>query len=263
MTRGLSIIIYGTEGVGKTTFALQFKKELKCISLMENGFENLEMVGDVPENCDNFDVDSYPELLKEIRSAKDYSTLIIDSMSGMQQVMTNHLLETTFKQYDNPELAFSSFSTGYKQHMPLLAEQVANELTLLNKKGINTIIIGHVRNETVKNPTGQDYNAAVIDMESWPRAIFTKWASAVLYMTLDLEVMVTKTWKGKATEAKARQELEEDSDRIMYTTKNPSHSAKNLLHLPPYISLGDSPQEAYSRFISKLPPQLQEAQKQA
>src|SRR5690606_32456322 len=138
-------------------------------------------------------------------------------------VFTNHLLATTFKPFDNPELAFSSFSAGFKQHMPLLAESVANELTLLNKKGINTILIGHVRNETVKNPTGQDYNAAVIDMESWPRAIFTKWASAVLYMTLDLEVMVTKTWKGKATEAKARQELEEDSDRIMYTTKNPSH----------------------------------------
>src|SRR5690606_24242389 len=152
-------------------------------------------------------------------------------------VFTNHLLATTFKPFDNPELAFSSFSAGFKQHMPLLAESVANELTLLNKKGINTILIGHVRNETVKNPTVQDYNAAVIDMESCPRSIFTKWASAVLYINIYLEVMIIKTWKFIDNEEKAYQELEKHKYRIMYKTHNASISEKKVLLLSLYFNL--------------------------
>ena len=261
-TRGLSIIFYGTEGVGKTSLALQFKKEISVLSVNENGFANLDMVGDVPEACDNTDITSFPELIKYIRSARDYSTLVIDSMSGVQQLMAEHILKQHYADKDDPQKHFASFSEGYRCHAPFYAEQVCNELTLLNNKGINTILIGHAKMETVKNPTGTDYNATVIDMESWPRAVFKKWASAIIYMTLDLEVVVTKTWKGKPTEAKAKADLESESDRIMFTTKHPSHEGKNLLKLPPYISMGESAQEAYSRFFSKLPPKIQEAQVQ-
>ncbi len=262
MTRGLSIIFYGTEGVGKTSFALQFKKEISFLSVKENGFANLDMVGDIPPNCDNTDIDSFQELIRYIRAAKDYSTLVIDSLSGVQQILADHIIKVHYSDKDDPQKHFGQFSEGYRIHAPRYVEQICNELTLLNNKGINTLLLGHAKQELIKVPTGTDYNATVIDMESWPRAIIKKWAAAVIYMTLDLEVVVTKTWKGKPTEAKAKNELESDSDRIMYTTKHPSHEAKNLLKLPTYISMGNSPQEAYQNFFSKLPPTLQEAQKQ-
>ena len=258
--RGLSIIFYGTEGVGKTSLALQFKKEISVLSANENGFANLDMVGDIPEGCENTDITSFPELIRYIRVAKDYSTLVIDSMSGIQQLMAEHILKQHYSDKDDPQKAFASFSEGYRCHAPFYAETLCNELTLLNTKGVNTILIGHAKMETVKNPTGTDYNATVIDMESWPRAVFKKWASAIIYLTLDLEVIVTKSWKGKPTEAKAKADLESESERIMYTTKHPSHEGKNLLHLPPYIYMGESAEEAYNNFLSKLPQKLQEAQ---
>lgn len=260
--RGLSLILYGTEGVGKTSLALQFKKEVLCISANENGFANLDMVGDIPDGCENVDVSSYPEILKYIRSGKDYNTVVLDSLSGLQQMMGTHILKQHYSDKDDPQKHFASFSEGYRCHAPFLAEQICNELTLLNQRGVNTILLGHSKMEVIKNPSGNDYNSTVIDMESWPRAVFKKWASAVLYMTLDLEVMVTKTWKGKPVEGKAKVDLVSESDRIMYTTKNPAHEGKNLLKLPPYVSLGESAEEAYDNFISKLPPKLQESQKQ-
>jgi len=258
--RGLSIIAYGTEGVGKTSFALQFKKELLCLSINENGFDNLDLVGDVPPNCDNENIDTFPQLINAIRKAKDYSTLVIDSVSGIQQIAQGHVIQQHYSDKNDPQQSFASFSEGDRKHVPLYMEQLCNELTLLNTRGVNTVLIGHVKNETVKNPSGTDYNAAVLDMEQWGRGVLTKWAGAVLYMTLDMEVMVTKTWKGKPTEAKAQNDLLEASDRIMYTTRHPSHSAKNLYKLPPYISLGDSADEAYGRFLKALPQKIQEAQ---
>jgi hypothetical protein len=146
--------------------------------------------------------------------------------------------------------------------MPIYMEDLCNELTLLNTKGVNTILIGHAKNETVKNPTGTDYTSTVLDFEQWARGVIIKRFAAVLYMTLDMEVMVTKTWKGKPTEAKAQNDLLEASDRIMYTTRHPSHSAKNLYKLPPYISLGESAEEAYDRLMKALPQKIQDAQKQ-
>lgn len=255
--RGLGLVFYGEEGVGKTSLALQFKKDLLCISARENGFENLDMVGDVPEGCENFVVDTFPEIINTLKKAKDYETIVIDSLSGVQMLMANDIIKTIYGQMDNPEKAFGSFSEGYRVHGPMWMERLCNELTLLNERGVNTIILGHAREETVKNVFGTDYNGTVLDMEKWPRAVITKWAAAVLYMTLDMDVMVTKSWKGKPTEGKARNPLEEDSDRIMYTTRHPSHSAKNLLNLPPYISMGESPQEAYKKLYDKLPPKLQ------
>jgi len=260
--RGLSLIVYGTEGVGKTSFCLQFKKEILCGSIRENGYENLDMVGDVPAGCENKQINTFAELIQFIRTGKDYDTLILDSVSGIQQLIAADIIATIYKKHDNPAQAFAGFSEGYRIHGPMWIERICNELTLLNSKGVNTLLIGHVRNENVKNPNGQDYVAAVLDMESWPRAVFIKWAAAVLYMTLDAEVMITKTWKGKPTEAKIVGDLEDASDRIMYTTKNLSHSAKNLLNLPPYLSLGESPQEAYDKFYKALPSTIQEYQKQ-
>jgi DNA polymerase III delta prime subunit len=254
--RGLSIVFYGTEGVGKTSLALEFPKELLCISVKENGFENLELVGDIPEGCDHESAETFPQLLNILKKAKDYTTVVVDSVSGVAQLMTSHILKQIYDNHENPQQAFASFSEGDRKHAPIFMEKFCSELTLLNNQGVNTIILGHARQETVKNPTGNDYNATVIDMESWPRAVLTKWAGAVIYMTLDLEVMVTKTWKGKPVEGKARQDLEALSDRIMYTTKHPSHSAKNLYKLPPYISLGESPQEAYKAFTKSLPENL-------
>lgn len=260
--RGMSLILYGYEGLGKTTTALQFKKDLLCISANENGYDNLEAVGDIPEGCTNEQVDTYPELIKALKSGANFKTVVLDSLSGTQQFLGDHIVKNHYHQKDDPRQAFGAFSEGWRVHGPVYAEEICSILTWLNTKGINTVLIGHAKHEVVKNPTGADYNATVIDMEQWPRAVFKKWAAAVLYMTLDADVVVTKTWKQKPMEAKATGDVDGLSDRIMYTTRHLTHEAKNLYKLPPFIPLGESAEEAYHNLFKKLPPGIQEAQKE-
>ena len=262
MTRGLSIIFYGPEGMGKTSLALQFKKELLFISVNENGYENLDMVGDVPANCEHIRATTFPQLKSAIKEAKHYSTVVIDSLSGVQQILADYILKEHYSDKNDPQQAFASFSEGHRCHAPFYSEQICNELSALNSQGVNTILLGHTKSEIIKNPGGLDYNATVIDLEQWSRGVYKKWAMAIIYMTLNLDLIVTKKWKGTPQESKAVTDLESDSDRIMYTTKNPTHEAKNLLKLPPYILMGDSPQEAYENLFKHMPPKIQEAQAQ-
>jgi len=259
MTRGLSLLPYGDEGVGKTSFCLQFPKPLYCFSIgNEHGYENLEMVSDIPDGCTNINITSYNQLLKNLVDLPKCSTIVIDSVSGLSDIFKQDILRTRYKEYNNPEQAYASFSEGDRQHMPDYCNELCNRLTLLNNRGIHTLLIGHARIEDAKNVNGHDYKTKVLDMEKWSRAVLVKWAAAVLFMTLDAEVVATKEWKKKVTEAKVQADVLEDSDRIMYTCKHLSHSAKNLLKLPPYISLGESAEEAYNRFVSKLPSVVQE-----
>lgn len=260
--RGMSIILYGYEGLGKTSTALQFKKDLLCISANENGYDNLESVGDIPDGCTNEQIESYGELIKSLKSGANFKTVVLDSLSGMQQFVGDHIVKTHYSSKDDPRQAFGSFSEGWRIHAPVYAEEICSILTWLNTKGVNTILIGHAKHESIKNPSGADYNATVIDMEQWPRGVFKKWAAAILYMTLDLNVQVTKTWKQKPTEAKATDSIDDVTDRIMYTTRHLTHEAKNLYKLPPFISLGESAEEAYHNLFKKLPPNYQEAQKE-
>ena len=120
-------------------------------------------------------------------------------------------------------------------------------------KGVNIVLLGHTKIEKSKNIISSDYQSAMLNMESWPRDVLTKWAQAVLFMTMDFELRTTKTWKGKTTEAKVNASLDEEVDRIIYTSKHPSHSAKNRLSLPPFIHMGESAEQTYKNFVKELP----------
>lgn len=256
--RGMGLIVYGDEGIGKTGFALQFPKPLRCISVNETGYEDLDDIDEVPNGCENEYVDTHANLLQELRQSTDVRTVVVDSLSGYSQLMQEDIINTVYKREDNPLQAYGSFSEGPRIHGPIWAEQLEVVCNVLRAKGVNVILLGHTTIEKTKNIISTDYQSAMLNMEKWPRSVITKWAQAVLYLTMDFQIRNTKKWKGTATEAKVDASLEDEVDRIMYTTKHPSHSAKNRLTLPTYIPLGDSAAEAYENFIKHLPPKIKE-----
>lgn len=256
--RGLGLIIYGDKGIGKTSFGLEFTKPVRVISVNETGFEDLDDAGLTPEGCESVNLSTWPELLKEIRESTDVKTVVIDSLSGISQLMKEDILAKLYTDANNPLQAYGSFSDGARNHEPTWIGRLETICTSLRGKGVNVILIGHTSIEKSKNIIATDYQSAVINMEKWPRAVIEKWAQAILYMTMDFKVRTTKKWKDTPTEAKAVVGLDDAVERIMYTSKHPSHDAKNRLGLPTYISMGSSPQEAYNNFVEVLPPKIKE-----
>lgn len=254
MTRGLGLILYGGAGIGKTSFALQLPKPLKCITIPpECGYVDLEDLGRVPEGCENLKCDTVPRILQELKkSVKSDKTVVIDSGSGLQLSIFDHSIK---EDYDDNDKEFYAYSKGPRMSCPRYADMVCTEFENLRDAGVNVVFICHEKKSTIKNPRGLDYQSVDLDMEEGIREVFKKWAQAILYMCLDPNMeRVTKMVNKKAIEGK----MKDDDVRVMFTTKSLVHSAKNKLGLPILVDLGDSEQEAYANFVEALYPNFKE-----
>lgn len=248
MPKGIGLLILGTEGVGKTTFACELPKPIDGYSLYESGLEDLIELGKVyPKFTTNTNCEDYHKFLLDIKKSTA-STLIIDSLSGYQRLLFDYITET---KYEGDVDAFFSYYKGPRQEAPKYASDFCNILENKRRQGQHIVVIAHATDVLVKNPRGLDYTTTDLDMDQGIRDVFKKWAANILFMTVDPGISrVTKEVKRVATEAKM---LDEDL-RVIFTTKSLVHSAKNKLDLPQVIPMGHSAEEAYENFCSHLPP---------
>jgi hypothetical protein len=256
MPRGVGIILYGQSGVGKTSFALQFSKPLKCITLKpEAGYVDLDDIGKVPEGCVNIDAESYQEV-KICLSRATEKTLVIDSLHGLQNSIFQYSIE---KDYEGDAEEFYSYFKGPRTQAPKYAEELCTVFENLRTQGKNVILIAHSTQEKVKNPRGVDYDTIDLDADKGIRDVFKRWAQSILYLCVDSNVERYTKFIGNKNQKKPIEAKMKDEDyRMIFTGQSLVHAAKNKLNLPPYISAGDSEEETYANFLAALPQNFKE-----
>lgn len=240
--RGLGLVIFGEPGIGKTSLAARFPGPVQFFSINETGYADLADIDEIPTNVKNEDIFSVAELIKGVRTSKA-KTIVIDGCSGVQQI---YFTKACDECYEGDWSKFSSWSNGPRVAVPPLVTELEVLLTEKRNKGHHIILLGHMKTETKPNSMGPDTLVHTLDMDKGIGSIFTKWAQAVLFMTIDIEVVKNK----QLGAAKAK----DQTTRVMYTSTAPGHIAKNRLSLPELIPLGDSAQNAFDAFWSKIPP---------
>jgi hypothetical protein len=247
----LSGVIYGREGMGKTSLALQFPGPVHCMSVGETGYQDLEVVKQVPENSLNYVIESYEELVKSISKVVK-GTVIIDSTKGLQNRIFDYVLRTF---YQNNVRDFHAYSSGQRKESPQVFQQFLDLCSTKVNQGVNVVFIGHVGTIPLPNTLGADFLCHVINLDDGDkglgmRSTLTAWASFIFFLSLDVAInRVTEKVGGLAMEGKAV-----DSDnRIIYTTLSTAHQAKNRWGMPPVIPMGRSPQEAWANLYKHFP----------
>lgn len=258
MSRGLSILLYGLEGIGKTTFALQFPKPLAILPIREPGFSNLEMMGDVPPGVVPSNVKNYEDICTVLRHI-EARTIVIDSLSGLQEELIYHV---TNEDYKGSRILFDSYSQGLRKTCPHYVASFVDLLEYQVKKGTNVIIVAHRQVDVDPDASGPDTKIQVPFGDHAIYGPLVKWASAILFLSgkKDIEIATKTTGRGdnfQVIEGKAASHV----SRMMYTSFSGNHIAKNLLHLPPVIAMGGSAEDSYKLFLEALPPKLQEVLK--
>jgi len=254
--RGIGIVLYGGEGLGKTSWAAQWAQlgTAKLISIGEIGFYDLDMAGDIPVNCKNVSVNSFEELDKEIVSTTE-DTLIIDSLVGVQNSIFNFVCRTQFNgDFDK----FTDYWKGQRINSPPVLEALLDRLSRHLSLGRNIIVIGHMVTTSLPNTMGADYLSHVIAMDDGDkggmRSCVMRWAPNILFLNIDVSI-TRSTSKGTGSDRNIVMEGKADDrdTRVLYTIKSPGHAAKNKLHLPPVIHMGDSAAKGFENFIKALP----------
>ena len=212
------LLIYGPEGIGKSTFASQMPDPLFVD--VEDGSGHLPVRRlPVPPDWDT--------LLAEIDSVyeepKGISTIVIDSVDAAERLCQAKVIERAKKK--------SIEAWGYGKGYVVAAEEYQNLLTALDRcirRGVNVVMVAHSQLRKVERPDEEGaYDRFEVKLNKHVASKTKEWADAVLFLDYETFVSVDESGKGKASGGK----------RVIRTSHSVSWDAKNRFDLPDKLML--------------------------
>jgi len=216
--RPKKIVIYGPEGIGKSTFASQFPEPLFLDT--EGGTSNL----DVRRIKCNKSWNELITIVKEIHANPHIcKTVVLDTADWSETLCTNAVCEKYRK--NNIE------DFGYGKGYVYLVDEYARLLSLLDQLievGINVVITAHAKPRKFELPEEQgSFDRYEMKLSRQVAPLIKEWSDALFFVNYKIYVVTTDTNKKKAQGGK----------RVLYTTHNPTYDAKNRFDLPEELEL--------------------------
>lgn len=232
----LRIVIYGREGVGKTSFPAQMKNPLYVISRGETGLQTLVSHNQLGETDYLPPIESWEEfvsVLKELAQADhDYRTLVVDCLNGFEKL----LIEFTIREhYEGNHDKFMAYHRGFATTANIWKEVTVLLDRLRLDKKMTIVCLAHSKIAKERNPVGEDYQTFKIDLNENNAASIREWADIIMFF--NFMTAVDDKGKGKG----GRQ-------RVAYCEPDAGYEAKNRTGLPSSFSLGSSAKEGFNNF---------------
>lgn len=214
------VVVYGPEGIGKTTFASQFPDPVFI---------------DTEGSTNDYDVARFPApsswqmLMDEVREVKSNPgmcrTLIIDTADWAEHLCEKHVCQHGQVQ--------SIEGFGYGKGYTYLREEfgrLLNELTDVVGAGINVVLTAHAQMRKFEQPDEMGaYDRWEMKLSKQVAPIVKEWANMILFCNY-------KTFVVKENKSAAKGKAQ-GGQRVMYTTHHPCWDAKNRYGLPEILPL--------------------------
>ena len=216
--RPLKIVIYGPEGIGKSTFASQFPDPLFID--VEGGTSNL----DVRRIKCNKSWDELITVVKEIHEDPTIcKTVVLDTADWSESLCSNAVCQKYRK--NNIE------DFGYGKGYVYLVDEFSKLLTLMDQLievGINVVITAHAKPRKFELPEEQGaFDRYEMKLSKQVAPLLKEWSDALFFVNYKIYVITTENNSKKAQGGK----------RVLYTTHNPTYDAKNRFNLPEELEL--------------------------
>ncbi len=206
--RPQKLVLYGVEGIGKTSLAAQTPEPLFIDT--EGGTAHL----DVRRLQKPASWEELIALIKEVAATPDLCrTLVIDTADWAEQMAIDHICQ----KYKQPGLESFGYGKGYT----FLAEEFSRMLAACDEvilSGKNMVITAHARQRRVELPDeagGFDVWGLKLSKQCAP--LLKEWPDALLFINYKTYVVATDSNTHKAQGGK----------RVIYTSHSPVWDAKN------------------------------------
>lgn len=218
ITRPQKVVIYGAEGIGKTTLASQFPEPLFIDT--EGGTSHL----DVRRIEKPRDWEELLEDVHEVASTPDVcKTLVLDTADWAEQLVTEYVCD----KYNQKSIESFGYGKGYTY--------VSEEFTKLLKAfdcvlsaGINVVITAHAKMRKFEQPDEMGaYDRWELKLSRQVAPLVKEWSDYLFFCNYQTIVVNTETNTKKAQGGK----------RVIYTTHHPCWDAKSRISLPPVMDM--------------------------
>jgi hypothetical protein len=213
------VVLYGTPGVGKSTFASQAAKPIFVPT--EDGLDEID-TAKFPLATKNEQVVS---ALKELRAQPhDYETVVVDSLDWLERLIFDRVCADF--EVSSIEKADGGYARGYI-HALTQWREILELLNLLRiERGMVVLMIAHAKVERFEDPEAPPYDRYSPRLNKHGGALVSECADAVLFATRKLRTQTDDAGFGrKRTVAHAIGKG--GGERVIRTVGGPTCVAKN------------------------------------
>jgi len=208
------VVIYGPEGIGKSTMASQFPAPVYIDTEGSTARMDVERF-DTPNTLDDV-LSDLDQLYKEDHG---YKTLVIDTMDKLELMINDKVCQ----EQNVTGIEAIGYGKGYTFASEKVNKLLAKLDALRMSKGMNIVIICHGQMRKFEQPDEMGaYDRWELKLSKKVAPMIKEWADMVLFANYKTYVIKTETGSKKAQGGK----------RVMYTTHNPAWDAKNRDSLP-------------------------------
>ena len=226
------IILYGTHGVGKSSFAAQAYKPVFIQT--EEGLDALDVTAFPLAR-------SYDEVMEAIGSLysedHDFGTVVLDSADWMEQlifkqVAVNHKINN---------IEDMGYGKGYTFAVDLWRNVMEGFDLLRNEKNMQVIFLAHTQIKRYDDPLTDSYDRYMLDLHKGGAAIISEWCDLLMFANYRVNTVKSDVgFSQKKTRAVGA------GERVLHTQERPGWVAKSRWALPESMELN------YKTFSTEL-----------
>ncbi len=232
------LVLYGTEGVGKSTFGSQAPSPIFIQT--EDGLSEIA--------CDKFPVaTTFDEVITALTALHaeqhEYQSVVIDSLDWLERLIFDDLCRqfnvTSIEKVDG------GYAKGYTHALAHWRQLLGLLNRLRIERGMLVIGIAHAKIEKFEDPEATGYDRYSPRLHKHACGLVCEWADAVLFATRKIRVQSEDA--GFNRKRGIAHALGKDGgERVLRTIGGPSCVAKNRFSLPEELPL------SFAAFVAAL-----------
>ena len=214
------VLVYGVEGIGKSTFAagapspVFIQTEDGLGSLAVDHFPVATKVSDV--------LDAISTLFD---GGHDFKTVVIDSLDWLETLIWRDIEA----KYDAKDLAYGKGAIIAADKW----REILDGLTALrNDRGMAVILIAHTEIKRFDSPETEPYDRYQPKLQARSSALVREWCDAVLFANYKTLIKKDDVGFNKTVSRGIT-----NGERLLFTSERPAYMAKNRYSLPESIPL--------------------------
>lgn len=226
------IVVYGTHGIGKSTFAAQAPSPVFIQT--EEGLDAINVMA-FPQSQSFDDImDSIGVLASEDH---DYATVVVDSADWAEQLVHKKVAQ------DNNVATIDAigYGRGYKAATDYWRQILDGLDHLRTDKGMQVILLAHTQVKRFDDPLADPYDRYQLDLHHASASLISEWCDILMFANQQYSTVKSDVgFNQKVTRAVG------SGNRVLYTQERPGWQAKSRWPLPDMLPLD------YSKFADAL-----------
>ena len=226
------IVLYGTHGIGKSTFASQAPNPVFIQT--EEGLDAINVTA-FPL-CQSFE-DIMEAIGSLAQEDHDFGTVVIDSADWAEQLVHKRVAR------DNNVVTIDTigYGRGYKAAADYWKQILEGLDHLRSDKGMQVILLAHTQVKRFDDPLADPYDRYQLDLHHGSASLISEWCDILMFANQQYSTVKSDVgFNQKITRAVG------NGNRVLYTQERPGWQAKSRWPLPDQLSLD------YTKFADAL-----------